>query len=123
MESSKLYLKEKGIVPSISFKESPIHTVKLLKDKADKITGNDGKIVEGIRYLVEEKGEKKNFFTSSDSLIQKLSGIKEGEEVTIEMKSKKTETGFISFYEVKKSEEKINASEEEIDLEVDFPEF
>ena len=123
MESSKLYLKEKGIVPSISFKESPIHTVKLLKDKADKITGNDGKVVEGIRYLVEEKGEKKNFFTSSDSLIQKLSGIKEGEEVTIEMKSKKTETGFISFYEVKKSEEKINASEEEIDLEVDFPEF
>ena len=49
----------------------------------------------------EEEGEKKTFFTSSVTLIQKMAEIEEGEEVSVQMKSRKTEDGkWQSYYEV-----------------------
>ena len=101
MEGSKEYLKKNSIFPRISFKTAPVHEVVLLKDKQDQIPGGDGKVVLGMNYLVEENGEKKTFFTSSDALISALSEFAEGSRVVIELKSRKTDTGYSSYYEVR----------------------
>ena len=102
MNASKDYLKQNEIMPRISFKEKPRRVLTLLEDKLDTITDDDGKKIEGVKYLVEENGEKKTFFTGSVGLIQKLSEFEKGTEVVIELKSKKGEKGWISFFEAKK---------------------
>lgn len=127
MEASKEFLKDKNILGRISFKESPVHTVVLEKDKIDTITGTDGNEVTGVQYLVKEDGEVKTFFTSSVSLVQKLSEYKAGDMVRITMKSVKGTDGFRTAYEVapvdtgddleKPEEEK---SEEELIEEIPF---
>ncbi len=101
MLNSKSYLKTHNIMPKISFKDGQPHIVKLIKDKVDFTLNDKGEKVEGMTYLVVEKGENKTFFTGSDSLIQKLSEIPENTEVQIQMISKKGPNGFISFFEVK----------------------
>lgn len=70
------------------------HRVKLLSDKI--VSGTDsktGKIIEYVRYLIEEKGEKKIYQTKKlndkgeiSYLVQNLAEINEGEEVIMEMK-------------------------------------
>ncbi|GAG08913.1 unnamed protein product, partial [marine sediment metagenome] len=99
MESSKQYLKDNDIVPRISFKKDPKHTVKLLNDKIDTLKTNDGE-TQGVKYLVEEGGEKKTFFTGSVGLIQKLSDFNVGDTVVIEMKSINKDGNYISVFEV-----------------------
>jgi len=101
MQASKQYQKDHKIMPFISFKDGKSHSVKLLNDKVDTLTGTDGKEVEGIKYLVEENGEKKTFFTSSNTLISKLADLGEGDEVSIRMKSVQGKDGkWRSSYEV-----------------------
>lgn len=101
MNASKDFMKENGIFPKISFKDRQVHTVKLLRDKKEKITDNNGKEIEGIKYLVEEDGEQKTIFTSSTSLISQLSQRVEGDIVSIEMKSRKGDDGqYKSYFEV-----------------------
>lgn len=114
MQSSKDFLKNKGIMTRISFKESPVHTVKLLSDSIESIKDEKGEEVEGVKYLVEENGEKKSFFTSSVGLMQRLAEYKEGSTVTIEMKSKKKDGKWISYFEVYSDEEK-ELSEKDVD--------
>lgn len=99
MKESKEYLKQNNIAVRISFKQQPVHTVKLMGDKITEIN-SDGEIVKGVEYSVLEGGEPKTFFTSSDYLIQTLSEFPEGTTVKIEMKSKKGTKGFISFFDV-----------------------
>lgn len=120
MDISKDYLKKKGITPKISFKDGKPHTVVLVKDKVETIKNQTGEDIEGIKYLVTEGGEPKFFFTSSIGLIQKLADIKEDEEVTIVMKSRKGETGYVSYYEVTKKGDVGNeypSGEPEIDID------
>lgn len=119
MQSSKDFLKERGVMSRISFKDGKAHTVVLLKDKVETIKGQDGSDIEGVKYLVTEGKEPKSFFTSSVKLIQQLADVKENEEVTIVMKSKKGDTGYVSYYEVKKKEDG-NPDEDEIDVD-DIP--
>ena len=120
MDNSKKFLKDNEILPRISFKEIPRHQVKLLKDKIDQIPGNTGEMVDGVNYFVEENGEKRSFFTSSISLIQKLSNCAIGDEVVITMKGKKTDSGFKSYFIVSKVGEEEGHPEEEPSAE-DIP--
>jgi len=99
------FLKEKGIIPSISFKKSPKHTVKI-QDRKRLTINCDGEKVDGISYLVEENGENKKFFTGSPNLIAQLAEFEKDDIVTIEMKKRKTPEGFRTFYEVKSETEK-----------------
>lgn len=118
MEASKEYLKKNNIVPTISFKDGTAHTVKLVQDKLDTITGNDGKDVEGVAFLVEEDGEKKRFFTSSVSLIQKLSSVESGSTVTIQMKKSKGQDGkYKSYYEVNSGSASASTNDDEVSIE------
>lgn len=106
MNNSKDFLKKYNIVPFISFKETPKRNVKLMSDEISTLKGTDGNPVEGVKYVVEEEGSKKSFFTSSISLIQKLSEFNPGDEVTIEMKSRKGNDGkWKSYFVVTKPEE------------------
>ena len=123
MDASKEYLKNNDIVPRISFKDSPKHTVKLVKDKIDTIMDDKGQKVDGVKYLVEESGDKKTFFTSSDSLIQKLSDVSAGTEVTIEMKSKKTDAGFRTYFTVTREGEKEEEAEDGLPVNSDIDSF
>lgn len=119
MKASKEYMKTNQIVPYISFKDGGAHTVTLIKDKVDSIKdGNTGGTVEGVKFLVEENGEKKSFFTSSVGLIQKLSEFDEGAIVTIKMVSKKVNGEFRSSFLVKKGDGS-ESSEEDDDEEED----
>ena len=92
MEISKQFLNDSNWVPRISFKKTPVATVKLLDEKIDKIMTDDGE-TQGVKYLVEENGEKKSFFTGSMPLIQALSEYNKGDVVTIKMKSIKGRDG------------------------------
>ena len=122
MQNSKTYLHNKGILPKISFKDGQSHLVKLLKDKEETIRDANGLEKQGIKYLVEEGGTPKSFFTSSIGLVQKLSELAEGTEVVIQMKSKKGDKGFISYFEVEVKGQEIdipiiNAEEQGIPAE------
>lgn len=85
MKNSEDYMKKNGIGSRISFSDGAAHTVKLLKDKEDSIPDQKGGDVVGMKYLVEENGEQKSFFTGSVSLIAKLAACNEGDIVTIKM--------------------------------------
>jgi hypothetical protein len=100
MDASKEFMKESGITAKISFKESPVHTVILLKDKLEKFTGMKGEEVTGIKYLVRENGEDKTILTTSMSLVQKLSEFDSGDEVKITYKSIKVGGEFKNTYDV-----------------------
>ena len=104
MKASKQFIKDHDIIPIISFKDGKIHVVKILQDKVKTISTDRGD-KEGVAYKVMEGDTLKRFFTSSDSLIVKLSELEEGETVSIQMKSRKTQDGFINFYEVEKVQE------------------
>lgn len=101
MENSKQFLKTNNIFPRISFKDKQAHRVKLLNDKIDSITDQSGKMIEGVKYFVEEGGAKKTFFTSSVALISKLSECKENDVVNIQIKYIKGNGGkLITSYDV-----------------------
>jgi len=93
MDASKEFLKEQGIMPKISFKDGLVHTIKLINDKKDTITTPEGEEKPGLRYLVEEDGEKKIIITASISLISKLSSIEKGSMVKVKMISTKGSDG------------------------------
>lgn len=121
MQASKEYMKTNQIVPFISFKDGSAHTVKLIKDKVDSIKdGNNGGMVQGVKFLVEENGEVKSFFTSSIGLIQKLAEFNEGDIVTIKMVSKKVNGEFRSSFVVSAGEG-VAEEEEDVEEEGDVP--
>jgi len=93
------YFKKHDIVPTISFKDGKTHIVQIAKRKIDTITTDSGP-KEGITYFVIENKEAKRFFTTSIGLISKLAEIKENETIAIQMKSRKTEQGYQSYYDV-----------------------
>lgn len=101
MQNSKEYLVNHQVRPFISFKDGKSHTVRLLKDKIDTLKDNQGNVKEGVKYLVMEGDTEKTFFTGSIALISKLAEYNEGDEVTIELKSRKAEGGeWRSYFEV-----------------------
>lgn len=101
MKNAQKYLKQKDIRARISFKDGKQHTVILRESEVDTIH-SDGEEIEGVRFVVEEEGDEKSFFTSSIKLIQELASKEEGDVVEIQMKSKKSESGnWFSTYEVK----------------------
>ena len=116
MRESQNFMKKHQVLPNISFKDGKIHKVRLIQDKIKTITSPDGQTIEGVAYKVIEDGVPKRFFTSSISLISKLSEFPEDTTVTIQMKQRKTEQGFRSFYEVKKAEESPEITDEEIPI-------
>ena len=100
MENTKKYIetaqKESGDMGYISFKDGVAHTLKVLKDKEDTMPDKynaGGGTVKGMKYLVEENGVQKTFFTSSLALMSKLVDIPYGEEITIQLKSVKAADG------------------------------
>src|SRR3990167_5299149 len=96
----KQFLKSHNITERISFKDGKAHTIKIIKRKLDSID-NQGVIKEGIKYLVNEDGTAKSFFTSAISLIQKLAEIEDGRLITIQMRSKPNgQGGFTSYFDV-----------------------
>lgn len=97
MDASKNYMKENGILDRISFNDGAAHTVKLIKDKQDSIPdqASQGGRKEGMKYLVEEDGEQKSFFTGSIGLISKLAKCEEGDVVTIQMKKANNKSYFV----------------------------
>ncbi len=126
MQGSKDYLVKNKIASFISFKEKPEHTVKLIGDKEDQIKTKDG-MVTGMKYMVEENGEPKSFFTQSVGLIQKLAQYNEGDEVTIKMVSKKIDGTFKSSFVVTKvgetSTEEEESEAEIVDATIEKPSF
>ena len=103
MQASKEFLKNNNIRSRISFKDGEPRTVTLIKDEPDSFFDEvTKKTVNGVRYSVKEKGEEKTFFTGSIGLIQKLSEFSAGDEVVIQMKRKKGENGYISYFEAKR---------------------
>jgi hypothetical protein len=69
------------------------HKVKILEDKIIKKPDVSGKMIEWVRYFVEENGEKKVYDTKLKDkvgglsyLVQRFAEIGEGEEVVLEMK-------------------------------------
>lgn len=94
MENSKKYMKENGLQTRISFNDGSEHTVKIIKDKVDSIPTSTG-LKEGMKYLVEEAGEQKTFFTGSIGLIGKLSECEAGDVVSIQMKKANNKSYFV----------------------------
>ena len=99
MENTKKYIetaqKESGDMGYISFKDGVAHTLKVLKDKEDTMPDKynaGGGTVKGMKYLVEENGVQKTFFTSSLALMSKLVDIPYGEEITIQLKRTNKQT-------------------------------
>ena len=114
MKAEQDFLKKNDILPKISFKDGKAHTVKLLDRKMLTIKFEDGP-KEGISYKVEENGIEKSIFTSSVGLISKLVDSKNGETYTIEMKKRKTDSGYKSYFVV--SQEGKEVSEPVVDEE------
>jgi len=114
MKAEQDFLKKNDILPKISFKDGKAHTVKLLDRKMETVKFDDGP-KEGITYKVEENGMEKAFFTSSVGLISKLAESKNGETYTIEMKKRKTDSGYKSYFVV--SQEGKEVSEPVVDEE------
>lgn len=127
---SKELLAASGIVPKLRLgiktergvvANGP-HRVKLLADKL--VTETDqrtGKETEFVRYLVEEKGEKKKYQTRKlnqngelSYLVQRLAEIPEGEEVILEMK-KRGIKNYIEVIPVNGHEVEIDNDEDEAD--------
>jgi len=101
MEESKKYLKNKDILPRISFKDGKEHTVQIKQDKLETITDSQGKETEGVKYKVIEDGEVRTIFTSSIALISKLSVVEPDTVVKIKQKKYKDGSGQIkTTYEV-----------------------
>ena len=105
MDNSKQYLKTHKIIPRLSLNDGQPHTVKLVQDKLDQLTDQQGKVVEGVKYKVIENGELKTVFTASVTLISKLAEIEAETTVTIQQKKIKTQTGIITSYDVWKVDE------------------
>lgn len=118
MQGAKDYMGKHEILDRISFKDGKAHTVKLLNDKIDTINA-EGEDREGVKFLVEENGEHKSFFTSSESLIIALARYEKGDTVTIQMVRRKGKKGFISSFIVSEGS-KITDSQEG-DLGVNDP--
>lgn len=96
MDASKKFVKDSGLTQKISFKDGSVHTVKLIKDKEDVMQNAfGGGTSTGIKYLVEENGEQKTFFTGAQSLISKLADKQPGETVTIQMKNRNGKSYFV----------------------------
>ena len=113
MQIAKDYLKEKGVRPYISFKNNPRHIVTLKNAKKDSLKGQDGKVVEGMSFLVDENGEEKKFFTQSTSLIGQLAEFEFGDTVTIEMKRKNVDGSVKSYYVVTSGKKVVPVKDEE----------
>ena len=94
MDASKDYLRKEGVLPKISFKETPKVKVKLINDKETFIQTPTGDKA-GIKYLVEHEGEKKVIITGSVGLIQKLSQLEPGTEIEIEMQNRGGKNRFV----------------------------
>lgn len=101
MKGAKSFMKNNDQIAFISFKVNEPRHLKLVDSKEDKIKDKrSGEMVDGVKFLVEEHGEKKTFFTSSFKLIGLLSDFEEGSEVTV-MQVKYNDGGtFKTSYEV-----------------------
>lgn len=73
------------------------HTVKLLEDKITKgVDRESGKVIEVVRYILEENGEQKQYTVPVKNretgelhyLVQRLSEVNEGETIILEMKKR-----------------------------------
>jgi len=118
-KDAKDFVKDKGLLSFISFKDGKEHIVELVKCKRDMITGQDGKEIDGVKWLVKENEEPKSFFTSSPALVNTLAEYSVGDIVKIKLKKVKTAEGFRSSYSVKLEEEGDEGEEEEEDAEID----
>lgn len=99
MEGAKQFLKDKGIMSRISFQDLAEHQFELINSKADKISDGNG-VIEGVKFLVNDGGENKTFFTGSPELIQKLSELEEHTVVKVQMVKRNTQKGVRSGYSV-----------------------
>lgn len=125
MKASKEYMKKNNISAYISFKDGQAHTFKLIDDKEDSIKDTrSGVDVVGVRYLVEENGEKKSFFTSSSALISKLAEFEPGTIVTARLTSTNAGGQYKSVYEVVEGEVNLAQSKitDEPTIQADDPE-
>lgn len=119
MQNSKELMKRAGIIPRLRLAVKRAgggtmgtgpHKVKILEDKIIRGKDPEGKskeLIEFMRYLVEEDGEKKTYDTRLKSketgelsyLVQHFAEVDEGEEVILEFKR----TGVRGFIEVTRS--------------------
>ncbi|DAZ85589.1 TPA_asm: hypothetical protein [Altiarchaeum virus] len=100
MTASQKFCEEHKLGDAISFKDNLAHEVILVCDEEASITNADGTEKKGIRYIVEEGGKRRQFFTGSVGLIFRLSRQQKGDKVKIRMKYKNMGEKMCSFYEV-----------------------
>jgi len=100
MKKVKDYLKKEGILSRISFKDGKEHIVKLIDCKEVTITDANGEERRGMKFKVTEGGEPKTFFTSSVGLLTKLAEIPENSVVSIQMKKRKDNGNYKSYFDV-----------------------
>lgn len=118
MDSAKSFAKEyqetSGRRPFLSFGDQQPHTLKLVKDKRDKMDdpNNPGQTVDGVRFVVEKEGVEMEFFTSSIALIQKLAVCDTGEVVTVQQVKNKGPKGFRTTYKVTRGDSEIKTAHE-----------
>lgn len=103
MKNSKILMKEANLQPKLRLGKKLTgggtastgpHRVKMIADKI--VQGphpKTGKMIDYVRYLVEENGETKTYQTKKlddkgelSYLVQRLAEIEEGQEVILEMK-------------------------------------
>ena len=118
MEEIKSWLKDHKILPRISFKDRQAHIVEILKARAESFTNDKDEFVEGMKFLVNENGEFKTFFTASQDLLLKLADCQEKEVYKIKMCAKNTGGIIRTSYEVSKIE---GENEVQIDENANIP--
>lgn len=87
----KLGLKEEGKAPI----STGAHRVKIIEDKIQKAKDEQGNVIEVVKYILEENGEKKFYQVPVKNkqgelhyLVQRLSEIPEGQEIILKMKKR-----------------------------------
>jgi len=116
MQEAKQWLKDNGILPKISFEIDKPLTLKILKSKIEEFTNpKTNKKENGLKVLVTEDGEAKQFLTTSIALITRLAETTAGSVVKITQK----QIGMKKTYEselIEANVEKVEEKEDELDF-------
>ena len=118
MEEIKSWLKDHKILPRISFKDRQAHIVEILRARSESFTNDKDEFVEGMKFLVNENGELKTFFTASQNLLLKLADCQTKEIYKIQMCAKNTGGIIRTSYEVSKIE---GENEVQVDENANIP--
>ena len=102
MNASMKFLNDKNFIERVSLRDGLRRKFVMVKDERTEIIGFDGKLKQGITYIVTENGNLRSFFTASLKCISMLSKFQKGDMFEIELRTKKVGENLTSFHVVKK---------------------